>query len=70
MRTARKKALLMHFGTARAVRADDEAVNLVAEALEVEQHRRIDRQRQFAAVHQVEYLAPLAAVMRPLGDAD
>src|SRR3546814_4346413 len=30
----------------------------------------VDRQRQLAAVHQVEDLAPLAAVVWPLGDAD
>src|SRR3546814_10277714 len=44
--------------------------DLVAQPLEVEQDRCVDRQRQLAAVHQVEDLAPLAAVVWPLGDAD
>src|SRR3546814_6399088 len=37
--------------------------DLVAQPLEVEQDRCVDRQRQLAAVHQVEDLAPLAAVV-------
>src|SRR3546814_20903651 len=44
--------------------------DLVAQPLEVEQDRCVDRQRQLAAVHQVEDLAPLPAVVWPLGDAD
>ncbi|PAV73415.1 hypothetical protein WR25_02400 [Diploscapter pachys] len=53
-----------------AMRPDHETVDLVAQPLEVEQHRRIDRQLEFAPVEQVEHLAPLTAVVRPLGDTD
>ena len=53
-----------------AMRADREAVHLVAQPLEIEQHRGVDRQLELAPVHQVEHLAPVAAVMRALGDAD
>ncbi|KAF1856274.1 hypothetical protein Lal_00000685 [Lupinus albus] len=53
-----------------AVRADGEAVNLVAQALQVEQHRRIDRQHLLPPVREMEHFPPFAAVMRPLGDGD
>ena len=52
------------------MRADGIAVNLVAQALEVEQHRRIDRQHLLPPVGKVKHLAPLAPVVRALGNAD
>ena len=52
-----------------AVGADREAVRLVAQPLEVEEHRRIGRQRDLAPARQMEDLAAGIAV-RPLGDAD
>ena len=56
-------------GALGAVRADREAVGLVAEALQVEEQGRIGREADFAAARQVEGLAAGIAV-RALGDAD
>ena len=49
--------------------ADCEAVGFVAEALEVEQHRRIDRQVEFATVWKMECFTACMAV-RAFGHAD
>ena len=52
------------------MRADGEAVDLVAQALKVEQQRRIFGQHLFAAIGEVEYLAAFAPMVRALGDGD
>src|SRR3546814_7211855 len=51
------------------VRADREAVRLVAQPLDIEEHRIVRRQRELAPVGQIESLAPGVAV-GALGDPD
>ena len=46
------------------MRTDGKAVRLVAQSLQVKQYRRVGREGQFAALRQMEYLPPLAAVVR------
>src|SRR3546814_16315356 len=52
------------------VRADGEAVRLVPQALEVEEHGMVERETDLPPVRHVEYLPPFAPMVRPLGDAD
>ncbi len=52
------------------MRANGEAMHLVAQFLDMEQRGRIDRQHPLAPVHQVKHLAPLASMMRSLGHPD
>ena len=61
---------LDRFAALRPMRTNDIAVHFIAKVLEIEQHRRIGRQGLLAPIGKVEDFAPLAPVMRPLGNSN
>src|SRR5438874_8314564 len=51
------------------MRADRKSMSFIAQALEIKQQSRIGWQRYLASAREMKDLAPLAAMMRTLGDA-